>query len=169
MLDDRLWPHPQLDHISILYNTRALCFIPGQSVLNATTGVGLGFFAKIGITTMAQVQGGAFQISPLFWGFGVCYVVVGLLSKFLGCGLGAKLCKYSLKDSVRAGVGMMVRAEVVLICTQRGLRAGLVSDAVMPFVLAIILFSSIITPLVLKSTYREHELPKHPVDSVHNF
>lgn len=127
------------------------------------------FFANIGLTTMQQAALGNFVISPYFWGFGVCFVLVGLASKFVGCGVGAKICKFSTKDSIRAGVGMMVRAEVILICAQRGLKTGLIDSAIMPFVLAIVLFGSIITPLVLKLTYHVHELPRHPVDSVHNF
>ncbi|MBO4534685.1 MAG: cation:proton antiporter [Clostridia bacterium] len=122
------------------------------------------FFANIGVTTMMQIVGGDFHVDGTFIAFGVVFVVVGLLGKLIGCGVGAKLCRFDWKDSLRVGLGMMVRAEVVLICTQKGIQAGLVDSAIMPFVLAIILVSSFVTPLLLKLTYRKEYIPQEPAD-----
>ena len=52
---------------------------------------------------------------------------------------------------------MMVRAEVVLICTQKGIDAGLVDPTVFPFVFAIIMFTSILAPIFLKLSYKKDE------------
>ncbi|MDE5897579.1 MAG: hypothetical protein K2H43_07180, partial [Clostridia bacterium] len=52
---------------------------------------------------------------------------------------------------------MMVRAEVVLICTEKGVNCGLVDPAVFPFVILIILVSSVLTPILLKWSYRREE------------
>ncbi len=111
------------------------------------------FFAFIG---MSNIQYFA-QIDLKFLGFGLVFVAAGLLGKLIGCGLGAKLCKFSFKDSFRVGVGMMVRAEVVLICTEKGVAADLVSAKIYPFVIVIILLSSILTPILLKNSYRKEE------------
>ena len=92
-----------------------------------------------------------------FLGFGAAFVAAGLLGKLIGCGAGAKICKFSVRDSLRVGLGMMVRAEVVLICTERGVAAGLVDQRIFPFVIVIILLSSVITPIALKSSYRHEE------------
>lgn len=109
------------------------------------------FFASIG---MDLDFGG---ITPAFLAFGFVYVIVALLGKLIGCGLGAKACGFSGHDSLRVGLGMMVRAEVVLICTEKGVAGGLVSEAIYPFVFLIILLSSIITPILLKWSYRREE------------
>ncbi len=122
------------------------------------------FFANIGITTMLQIARGEFSISSTFALFGLCFVAVGLLGKLLGCGVGARICRFGTKDSLRVGIGMMARAEVVLICTQKGVLAGLVSPSIMPFVLAIILLSSLLTPVLLKLTYRHEYVPREPAD-----
>lgn len=53
---------------------------------------------------------------------------------------------------------MMVRAEVVLICTDKGISSGLVSPAVYPFVFMIIILTSVLAPLLLKLSYK-NELP----------
>lgn len=122
------------------------------------------FFANIGVLTMMQIVRGEFAVTPAFIWFGVCFVVVGLLGKLIGCGVGAKLCRFDFKDSFRVGLGMMARAEVVLICTQKGVQSGLVSPSITPFVLAIILLSSLLTPLLLKVTYRSEHIPQEPAD-----
>ncbi len=109
------------------------------------------FFAFIGINNI-----GAFaEIDVSFLGFGFAYVAAALIGKLAGCFAGAKICRFSVKDSLRVGLGMMVRAEVVLICTERGVSAGLVDPAVFPFVILIILLSSVLTPVFLKLSYRK--------------
>ena len=120
------------------------------------------FFANIGVVTMLQIARGEFDITGAFAVFGVCFVAAGILGKLVGCGVGAKLCRFDVKDSLRVGLGMMARAEVVLICAQKGVQAGMVSPSVMPFVLAIILLSSLLTPILLKVTYRNERVPQEP-------
>ncbi len=116
------------------------------------------FFASIG---MDLDFGG---LTPAFLAFGAVFVVMALLGKLVGCGVGAKLCKFTWADSFRVGLGMMVRAEVVLICTEKGVQAGLVSESIYPFIFLIILLSSILTPILLKWSYAREEKPKkHPV------
>ena len=107
------------------------------------------FFASIGMNL--DFEG----ITPAFLAFGCVYVVAALLGKLLGCGTGAKLCKFTNHESFRVGLGMMVRAEVVLICTERGVAAGLVDPALFPFVFLIILLSSVITPILLKWSHQK--------------
>lgn len=109
------------------------------------------FFANIGIT--ANYDG----ISPAIVGFGFAFIAVGLIGKVLGCGLGSLMCRYSLKDSLRVGVGMMVRAEVVLVCTQKGVDSGIVDPSIMPFVLILIIISTLLTPMILKLSYRKED------------
>lgn len=111
------------------------------------------FFANIGIANIEYFSG----ITVQFLAFGCVYVAAGLLGKLLGCGFGAKICKFSGHDSLRVGLGMMVRAEVVLICTEKGVSSGLVDPAIFPFVILIILISSILTPILLKWSYSREE------------
>lgn len=113
------------------------------------------FFANIGIT--ADFSG----ITATMAGFGVCFILMGLIGKVLGCGVGSLICKYSFKDSLRVGVGMMVRAEVVIVCTQKGIDNGMVDPAIMPFVLLLVVISALLAPLLLKLLYKG-EKPDDP-------
>jgi Kef-type K+ transport system membrane component KefB len=111
------------------------------------------FFAKVGITSMSSFT----STSDFTWQFvvfGIVFIIAGILGKFLGCGLGAKMCKFSLKDSIRCGAGMMCRAEVCLICAQKGIDANIISASIQPFVLLLILITSFITPIILKQSYK---------------
>lgn len=107
------------------------------------------FFATIGMNIEFS------SISPTFILFGLCFVIAALVGKVGGCFVASKLCRYTNKESLQVGIGMMVRAEVILICTQKGIDAGVVSSAIFPFVFIIIIASSIIAPILLKVTFKE--------------
>lgn len=90
--------------------------------------------------------------------FGLTWILVGALGKVIGAGLGAKMCKFSWRDSAIVGVGMMARAEVLIVTAQTGVDAGLVSDKIIPFTLILILLTSFVTPIFLKILYK-NDLP----------
>ncbi len=106
------------------------------------------FFANIGINLSFDGFNSGFIL------FGVFYVIAAIVGKLGGCSAAGLLCKYGKKDSFRVGCGMMVRAEVVLICTEKGINAGLVDPTVYPFIFLIILITSILTPILLKISYK---------------
>lgn len=106
------------------------------------------FFSNIGITTeFGAIDGGMVA-------FGICFILAGLIGKVMGCGGAAAICKYGLKDSFRVGVGMMARAEVALVCAQKGVENGMISSSIMPFIVLMIIISSFATPIILRKMYR---------------
>ena len=105
------------------------------------------FFASIGLKTNFD------SMDSTLFAFCICFVIVALLAKILGCGLAAKLCRYTLPDSLKIGVGMMTRGEVALIVAQKGLAADLLTADYFMAVILLILFSSIATPIILKFLY----------------
>ncbi len=102
------------------------------------------FFCNIGIST--DLSG----ISMTILLFGLCFILAGLVGKLGGCFLASKLFGYTNRDSAVVGLGMMVRAEVALVCAQKGLEYGLVSSDIMPFIVLLILVSSLVAPIVMK-------------------
>ena len=113
------------------------------------------FFAKVGLTSIGSFS----KIDLSFLLFGALFILAGIAGKFIGCGAAAKMCKYSFKDSVRCGLGMMVRAEVCLISAQKGIDAGIISPSIQPFILVLILITSFATPVLLKISYK-NEVPE---------
>lgn len=116
------------------------------------------FFANVGINADFS------DLKATMIGFGCCYILAGLLGKVLGCGIGAKITGNHLKDSIRIGIGMMARAEVALICTNKGIDAGLVDSGMSTFIVIMIIVSSFVTPLILKLTYKN----ENPVKEDYN-
>ena len=108
------------------------------------------FFAKVGITSLESFT----SIDTTFILFGCLFIIAGILGKLVGCGVGAKLCKYDIKDSYRCGIGLMCRAEVCLICASKGIEAGIISASIQPFILVLILTTSFLTPILLKKSYK---------------
>lgn len=131
----------------ILCSLKDSDYIAEKMDINSYMLFGPVFFASIGIKTdMAH-----FNTELLI--FSVCFVIVALLSKIIGCGLMAKACKYSHNDALKIGVGMMTRGEVALIVTQKGMNAGIVPADFFAGVILLIIVSSIATPIVLKILY----------------
>lgn len=54
--------------------------------------------------------------------FTAALLLVSVISKLVGCGLGAKLCRFTNRESIQVGVGMVCRGEVALIVANRGFR-----------------------------------------------
>lgn len=75
-------------------------------------------------------------------------VALAVVSKLIGCGLGA----WSLgrRKALIVGVGMMPRGEVGIIVASLGKQAGVFNDTVYALIIAMSLITSIIAPPILK-------------------
>lgn len=114
------------------------------------------FFASIGLKT--DISG----LTPEILLFSVCFVLVALATKIIGCGLAAKLCRFKWGDALKVGVGMMTRGEVALIVAKKGLEVGVVDSVYFTAVILLIVVSSIATPLVLKMLFAKMPPVPHP-------
>lgn len=119
-------------------------YIERKMSINSYILFGPVFFAGIGLKT--DIHG----ISSTIVLFSICFVLIALISKILGCGLVAGMCKYSVRDSLIVGIGMMTRGEVALIVAQKGLSVGLLDPIYFTPVIILIIVSSILTPIFLK-------------------
>lgn len=117
------------------------------------------FFASIGLKT--DISG----LTPQILLFSVCFVIMALITKVIGCGLAAKVCRFSWADSLKVGVGMMTRGEVALIVAQKGLDIGVVDPVYFTAVILLIVVSSVATPLVLKVLFTKAPPTPHPSQS----
>lgn len=139
----------------ILCNLRDSDYIAEKMDINSYMLFGPVFFASIGLKTRFD----GFTVSLLL--FSLAFVVVAMITKIIGCGLVARLCKNNWRDSFKVGVGMMTRGEVALIVAQKGLAVGLLSPEYFASVILLIICSSVITPIVMKLLYKGEK----PTDS----
>ena len=117
------------------------------------------FFVSIGLKT--DISG----LTPEILLFSVCFVLVALLAKIIGCGLAARACRFNWGDSLKVGVGMMTRGEVALIVAQKGLEVGVVEPVYFTAVILLIVVSSVATPLALKALFTKMPPVPHPSEA----
>ena len=106
------------------------------------------FFANIGIGMRFD------QMDIKVFLFGLVFVVFAILGKIIGCGVVAKATKFSFKDSLKVGVGMIARGEVALIVTSKGVDAGIIDQKYMTVVVMLVLVSSVLAPILLKLLFK---------------
>lgn len=106
------------------------------------------FFASIGIKT--ELDG----LTNNLIVFAVALLIVAILTKIIGCGLGAKLMGFSNRDALSVGLGMVSRGEVALIVAQKGAQAGLIESTLFPPIVLMVIVTTLITPILLKMFMR---------------
>jgi Kef-type K+ transport system membrane component KefB len=102
------------------------------------------FFFNIGlIANFREMSTG------IIW-FSLVLAVVAVLTKIVGCGLGAKLAKFSTRSSIGIGAGMIARGEVGLIIAMIGIDRGLIDNDLFGAAIIVVLVSTLVTPPLLK-------------------
>jgi Kef-type K+ transport system membrane component KefB len=101
------------------------------------------FFVSVGMEVNAWHLAGRFSFFALLF-------AVALFGKVLGSGVGSLGSGFSLRESLAVGVGMIPRGEVGLITASIGLAAGLVTQQIYGQAVAIVVLTTLITPLLLR-------------------
>lgn len=107
------------------------------------------FFASIGIKFKLP----AMTVSMVI--FSIVLVLVAIITKVIGCGIAAKLCKFSSLESLQIGTGMISRGEVALIVANKGAALGLMSSVFFGPIIIMIIITTIVTPLLLKIVFSD--------------
>ena len=106
------------------------------------------FFASIGIkVTLPQMSWGVVL-------FAVLLFVTAVVTKLIGCGLGAKICGFTWKQCMQVGFGMACRGEVALIVANKGVAMGVLPSDFFGPVIIMVVGCAILTPVLLKLAFR---------------
>ena len=113
------------------------------------------FFASIGICiTLPKMDLRILSLTLLL-------TIVAIFTKIIGCGVGAKICRYTNKESVQIGIGMISRGEVALIVASKGMALGLMSDYFVGPIIIMVLITTIITPAFLKMVFKNGKVDNY--------
>ena len=134
----------------VLCSVRDSKYIEEKMEVNSYILFGPVFFASIGLKTNIENIDGAILL------FSLGFVIVALITKIIGCGLMARICRFNNMDSLKIGVGMMTRGEVALIVANRGLSMGILSQAMMTPIVITVVGCAVLTPLLLKLAFSGH-------------
>lgn len=113
------------------------------------------FFASIGICiTLPKMDLRILSLTLLL-------TIVAIFTKIIGCGVGAKICRYTNEESVQIGIGMISRGEVALIVASKGMALGLMSDYFVGPIIIMVLITTIITPVFLKMVFKNGKVDNY--------
>ena len=124
------------------------CEIPSYLIFSPV------FFASVGL----KVTLGGLDAS--IWIFAIILLVIAILSKVVGCGLGAKICGCTGKEAFQVGIGMISRGEVALIVAQKGYASGMLDDVLFAPIVLVVIVTTLITPILLKLVMKDNDSEK---------
>ncbi len=131
----------------ILSNSKAESYIESKTAVLSYMFFSPIFFASIGLKTVLS------HFNPNLLIFTLLLLITAVATKILGCGLGARLSKFSGKESLQIGVGMVSRGEVALIVADKGILVGLMNPVLFSGVVVMVIITTLITPILLKKVY----------------
>lgn len=109
------------------------------------------FFASVGINATIGSMNSAIII------FTILLVIIAVLSKIVGCYLGARICRFNHREGIQIGAGMVSRGEVALIVANKGKAMGLVNDVLFAPIIIMVVITTIVAPILLKLAFKDKD------------
>lgn len=113
------------------------------------------FFVSIGLNMDLHQSNTSYL---LFMG---AIVIIAVISKVFGAGLGAKIGGMTWRESLQIGIGMISRGEVGLIVAKVGLDNQLLSSQAFSAIIVVVLVTTLLTPPLLRLSFY-HQVKKNP-------
>ena len=107
------------------------------------------FFANIGLQSNARDISG-----NLIW-ITIAIILVAIISKLVGCSIGARIGGMNTKDALQVGAGMISRGEVGLIVASLGLSHGIINQEIFSITVVTVIIVTVVTPLIMYRLARD--------------
>lgn len=82
---------------------------------------------------------------------------IAILGKVLGAGSGALLAKYTPREALQMGIGMISRGEVGLIIANIGVSEGYISGGMLTIIIGMVLVTTLVTPPLLRWSFKSSD------------
>lgn len=105
------------------------------------------FFASIGLKVVLP------KMTMVVIMFSIILTIVAVISKIIGCSLGCRLFKYTKRESLQVGIGMVSRGEVALIVASKGFSVHLINSSILAPIIIVVIATTILSPILLKLSY----------------
>lgn len=106
------------------------------------------FFVSIGLEFILS----DIKASPVYL---TGFIILALIGKFFGCGIGARLSSFDLIKSARIGIGMIPRGEVGIIIASMAIQKGMISADGFSATILMVVVTAIIPPILLRYSYEK--------------
>jgi Kef-type K+ transport system membrane component KefB len=121
---------------------------PGHHLHDSMNVLGYGFFVPIFFVSIGlEANVGTLAGAPALT---IAVLLLALIGKIVGCGIGARLGAFDSRSALSIGVGMIARGEVALVMVTAGRAAGLVNDQLFSATIIMTLATTIVTPPLLR-------------------
>jgi Kef-type K+ transport system membrane component KefB len=114
------------------------------------------FFGYIGLSTSIILAKGNIELGVV----GPLIIVLALtvfLGKILGCGIGARLCKFTSSESLTIGTAMCGRGALELVLLSFGLEIGVISEQQFISLVIVTLITIVLTPILYTMTLKRSQ------------
>jgi Kef-type K+ transport system membrane component KefB len=119
-----------------------------------------GFFVPIFFVGVG-LQADAGDLSTGDIGLLVLICAIAIVSKVIGCGLGAYAGGEGFRSSLQIGTGMISRGEVGLIVASVGLSNGIIQRDLFAIMVLMVLVTTLVTPILLKIVFAQPREVQH--------
>jgi Kef-type K+ transport system membrane component KefB len=88
-------------------------------------------------------------------------IVIGIIGKIIGCGIGAKIVKMTNKEALQIGIGMIPRMELALIIATAAVTRGFIGADIGTQIIAATIILTIVTtliaPILIKASFKNEQ------------
>jgi Kef-type K+ transport system membrane component KefB len=129
-----------------------------HTVQNGIANLGKSFFVDVFFVNIG-LQFNLFEIEaePFFLGI---FVLLAILGKIVGSGLGARFSRFDWRRSFRIGAGMTPRGEVALIVANMALEKNLIGQDILSATIFMVIVTAFLSPILLKWGFKEKNIQK---------
>jgi len=108
------------------------------------------FFVSIGLEfNLLEIEA-----EPIFL---ISFILLAVLGKIIGSGLGARLAGMDNIRATRIGVGMIPRGEVALIVSNMAVAKNLIHTDILSATILMVIVSAVLTPFLMKFVFTKFE------------
>ncbi len=138
--------------------------LKSRKIIDDVQTIGYGLFIPLFFVWVgASLWEGASQDLSSFAAIGLLalvIIIVAIVGKIVGCGIGAKLAGMKNKESLQVGVGMIPRMELALIIVSSAISHGLLSSPkvehqILAATILLTIATTLIAPLLIKAVFKQ--------------
>ena len=138
--------------------------LKSRKIIDDVQAIGYGFFIPLFFVWVgANLWIGTSQDLSSFVAIGLLalvIIIVAIVGKIVGCGIGAKLAGMKNKESLQIGVGMIPRMELALIIVSSAISHGILSSPkvehqILAATILLTIATTLITPFLIKAVFKK--------------
>lgn len=117
------------------------------------------FFVSIGLSVNLRQM--PLEMLWIFLGISL----IAIIGKVVGAGGGALLARFTPREALQLGIGMVSRGEVGLIIAKIGENLGFLSSELFTAIVGMILVTTVVTPPMLRAAFKPPRLKPAPIET----